>query len=75
VQGAAWYRVYLGKGTSESSLVQILNRVVDPKAGDTQQLILPAGTLDAGATYYWRVLAGAGENIATPEFMHFTTAP
>jgi hypothetical protein len=31
--------------------------------------------LDAGATYYWRVLAGAGEDIATPEFMHFTTAP
>ncbi|RIE06915.1 stalk domain-containing protein [Candidatus Cryosericum terrychapinii] len=75
VQGATWYRIYIGKGTSESSLVQVLNRVLDPKAGDMQQFTLPAGTLEAGSTYYWRVLAGAGEDIATPSFMHFTTAP
>jgi S1-C subfamily serine protease len=75
VQGATWYRVYLGKGTSESDLVQVVNRVVDPKAGDTQQYALSIGTLEAGSTYYWRVLAGAGEDVATPEFMHFTTAP
>jgi hypothetical protein len=75
VQGATWYRIYVGKGTSESSLVQVLNRVVDPKAGDPQQFTLPAGTLESGATYYWRVLAGAGDDIATPPFMHFTTAP
>jgi hypothetical protein len=75
VQGATWYRIYVGKGTSESSLVQVLNRVVDPKAGDTQQFTLLAGTLEPGATYFWRVLAGAGEDVATPSFMHFTTAP
>jgi hypothetical protein len=75
VQGATWYRVYLGKGTSESDLVQVVNRVVDPKAGDTQQYALSIGVLEAGSTYYWRVLAGAGEDMATPEFMHFTTAP
>jgi len=75
VQGATWYRIYVGKGTSESSLVQVLNRVLDPRTGDTQQFTLPAGTLEAGATYFWRVLAGAGEDIATPPFMHFTTAP
>ncbi|MCX6083569.1 MAG: hypothetical protein NT102_01190, partial [Caldiserica bacterium] len=62
-------------GTSESSLIQVLNRVLDPRTGDTQQFTLPAGTLESGATYYWRVLAGAGEDIATPPFMHFTTAP
>jgi hypothetical protein len=75
VQGATWYRIYVGKGTSESELVQVLLRNVDPKAGDTQQFTLTAGTLEAGATYYWRVLAGAGDDIATPPFMHFTTAP
>jgi hypothetical protein len=75
VQGATWYRIYVGKGTSESDLVLVLNRVVDPKAGDNQQFTLGAGTLEAGKTYYWRVLAGAGENIATPPFMSFTTAP
>jgi len=75
VQGAMWYRVYIGKGTGESSLVQVLNRVVDPKAGDTQQFKIPSGVLQAGNMYYWRVLAGAGEDIATPSFMHFTTAP
>jgi S1-C subfamily serine protease len=75
VQGATWYRIYVGKGTSEASLVQVLNRVLDPRASDTQQFILPAGTLEASATYFWRVLAGAGEDIATPPFMRFTTAP
>lgn len=75
VQGAAWYRIYVGKGASESDLVQVFNRVVDPKAGETQQFTLGSGTLEPGKTYYWRVLAGAGEDIATPPFMHFTTAP
>jgi hypothetical protein len=75
VQGAIWYRVYVGKGTSESNLEQVLNRVVDPKAGDSQQFTIATGTLEPGATYYWRVLAGAGDDIASPPFMHFTTAP
>jgi hypothetical protein len=75
VQGATWYRIYIGKGTTEATLVQVLNRVLDPRAGDIQQFSIPAGTLEAGATYFWRVLAGAGEDISTPPFMHFTTAP
>jgi len=73
VQGAAWYRIYVGKGANESDLAQVLNRVVDPKAGDTQQFTLPAGILESSSTYYWRVLAGAGEDVASPDFSHFTT--
>jgi hypothetical protein len=75
VQGATWYRIYVGKGTSESNLEQVLNRVVDPKPGNTQEFTLAAGTLEAGASYYWRVLAGAGDDTASPSFMRFTTAP
>ncbi len=73
VQGAVWYRIYIGKGTTESNLVQIVNRVVDPQTGDTQQFTLTAGTLEAGATYFWRVLAGAGEDIESSPFNRFTT--
>jgi hypothetical protein len=73
VQGATWYRIYIGKGTSESSLEQVLNRVLDPKTGTTQQFTLPAGILEPGSAYSWRVLAGAGDDVASPPFNRFRT--
>jgi len=73
VQGATWYRIYIGKGTNESSLEQVFNRVIDPKAATSQQFTLPAGVLEPGASYCWRVQAGAGEDIETPAFSHFRT--
>ncbi|MHB8107690.1 MAG: stalk domain-containing protein [Candidatus Cryosericum sp.] len=73
VQGAMWYRVYIGKGTNESDLEQILSLIVYTKPGDTQQYIIPSGTLDSGATYFWRVLAGAGDDVASPSLSRFKT--
>ncbi|MBA4365977.1 MAG: hypothetical protein C0398_08290 [Coprothermobacter sp.] len=73
VQGAAWYRVYIGKGTKETELEQVLSVIVMPKGGDTQQFALSPGTLESGATYFWRVLAGAGEDIESPAFYRFKT--
>lgn len=73
VQGATWYRVYIGKGTKETELEQVLSLIVTPTSGDTQQFTPLAGTLESGTTYYWRVLAGAGEDIESPAFNRFTT--
>lgn len=73
VMAASWYRVYIGKGTSEASLVEVLNKVVTPAAGDTQQYAVPLGTLEPGTTYYWRVYAGTGFDVVSSPFMHFTT--
>jgi hypothetical protein len=73
VQGATWYRVYIGKGTKESELEQILSVIVTPRSGDTQQFAISPGTLESGATYFWRVLAGAGDDVASPSLNLFTT--
>jgi hypothetical protein len=75
IVAASWYRVYVGKGTSEASLVPVLNKVTTPAAGDTQQYAVPIGTLERGATYYWRVYAGAGLETVSSPFARFTTAP
>lgn len=72
-QGAAWYRVYIGKGTKETELEQVLSVIVMPKGGDTQQFTVSPGILDSGATYFWRVLAGTGEDIESPAFYSFRT--
>ncbi|MCE5193589.1 hypothetical protein LLF88_06630, partial [bacterium] len=72
-QGAAWYRVYIGKGTKETELEQVLSVIVMPRGGDTQQYAISPGILESGNTYFWRVLAGAGEDIESPAFSHFTT--
>lgn len=73
VQGAMWYRVYIGKGTKESDLEQTISIIVYPRAGDTQQYAIAPGILDPGATYFWRVLAGAGDDVASPPLSSFTT--
>jgi hypothetical protein len=73
VTAASWYRVYIGKGASEASLVQVLNKVLTPSAGETQQYAIQLGTLERGTTYYWRVFAGAGFDVVSSPLGRFTT--
>ena len=73
VVAASWYRVYIGKGTNEASLTEVLNKVVTPATGDTQQYAVPLGTLERATTYYWRIYAGTGFDVVSSPLIHFTT--
>ncbi len=75
VTAAAYYRVFIGIGPDDKHLEQIYLKVVYPKAGETQQLVVIAGTLQAGTTYWWRVLAASGDNAVASDFRTFTSAP
>lgn len=75
VTAAAYYRVFIGIGPDDKHLEQVYSKVVYPKAGDTQQLAVITGTLQAGTTYWWRVLAASGDNSVWSDFRTFTTAP
>jgi hypothetical protein len=76
VVAASWYRVWVGKGTSPStSIAAYWKDINNPGTGSTQQLVLPAGTLERGATYWWHIIAGTGTDTATSEFNTFVVAP
>jgi hypothetical protein len=53
--------------------VQVLNKVLTPSAGETQQYAIQLGTLERGTTYYWRVFAGAGFDVVSSPLGRFTT--
>jgi hypothetical protein len=76
VTAASWYRIWVGKGTSSSAATPVYWKDINnPGAGPVQQLVLPGGTLERGATYWWRVIAGTGTDTATSEFVSFSVAP
>jgi hypothetical protein len=76
VVAASWYRVWVGKGTSSSASTPAYSKDINnPGTGLTQQITLPAGTLERGATYWWHVIAGTGTDTATSEFITFVVAP
>jgi hypothetical protein len=76
VVAASWYRVWIGKGTSSSaSTAAYWKDINDPGTGPAQQITLPAGTLERGATYWWHIIAGTGTDTATSEFSSFVVAP
>lgn len=76
VVAASWYRVWVGKGTSSSaSTAAYWKDINNPGTGPTQQITLPAGTLERGATYWWHIIAGTGTDTATSEFNTFVVAP
>jgi hypothetical protein len=76
VVAASWYRIWIGKGTSSSaSTAAYWKDINDPGTGPAQQITLPAGTLERGATYWWHIIAGTGTDTATSEFSTFVVAP
>jgi hypothetical protein len=76
IVAANWYRVWVGKGTSSATSTAVFWKDVNnPGTGPTQQLVLPAGILERGATYWWHIIAGSGTDTATSEFSAFVVAP
>ena len=75
VAAAAHYRVFVGIGPDEKHLEQVYQKVVYPKDGATQQLVIPGSTLQPGTTYWWRVIAASGDDAMASDFATFTTTP
>jgi hypothetical protein len=76
VTAASWYRVWVGKGTTFATATPVYTTAINaPSLQASQSLALPAGILESGTMYWWRVVAGMGTDTATSDPCSFTFAP